>query len=309
MLQPLDDADPRIVDAPMVSVIVPVFDDQERLVRCLEALERQSYPDTAYEIVVVDNGSKQPLRSEGICSRVRTIIEPRPGAYAARNTGIRAAVGSVLAFTDSDCIPAETWLEAAVIRLLMLPSPGMVGGRLEVFPRDAERPTIAELYDETFWMRQRQYVQRAGFAATANLVVHRSVFERVGLFDPELKSGGDREWGQRARASGVIQEYAPEALVRHPARRTVREVLQKLRRTEGGHVQRLLRCGYGVGDVIRDFRADVSGGQIMWRAFAARGDRPSFRLRVAMAFLIALGQLARAIERVRVLAGGAPHRQ
>src|ERR1044071_6513252 len=103
---------------PFVSVIVPVWNDSARLDRCLRALEEQTYPGDLYEVVVVDNGSDEPLgpviERHGRASLVR---ETKPGSYAARNTGLAHARGEVVAFTDADCLPAPDWIEQGVARL------------------------------------------------------------------------------------------------------------------------------------------------------------------------------------------------
>ena len=92
---------------PFVSVVIPVHRNPDGLRLCLDALQRQTYPDSHFEVVVVDNGGNEdlgPMVSE--YSNARLCYEEVPSSYAARNTGARHARGSVFAFTDSDCIPA-----------------------------------------------------------------------------------------------------------------------------------------------------------------------------------------------------------
>ena len=92
-----------------VSVIIPVYNDLKLLSTCLECLDRQTYPKTRFEVLVVDNGSDLPVQP--IVSRysnVKLEKESMPGSYAARNRGIAAARGEILAFTDADCRPSPT---------------------------------------------------------------------------------------------------------------------------------------------------------------------------------------------------------
>ncbi|MCA1631767.1 MAG: glycosyltransferase family 2 protein [Acidobacteria bacterium] len=189
---------------PFVSVIVPVYNDPERLLLCLQALGRQTYPQDLYEIVVVDNGSDESLDELVARSgcRARLCSEARPGSYAARNRGLSVARGEVIAFTDADCIPARDWIERGTERLRSAPGCGLVAGRVEVSPRDPKRPTAVELYEARTALTQKLYVEEGRFGATANLFAFRDTFARVGLFDEELKSGGDLEWGQRVAGSG-----------------------------------------------------------------------------------------------------------
>jgi glycosyltransferase involved in cell wall biosynthesis len=231
------DADLRAGGAapPFVSVIIPVFDDGERLRRCLLALDRQTYPRDRFEVVVVDNGSSQDVAA--VVAGLAGVVlghEPRPGSYAARNTGLGLARGEVLAFTDSDCLPQPDWVAAGVARLTDQPGCGPVAGRIAVFFQDAARPTATELYESLTAFPQRAYVERDHYGATANLFTRRDVFARVGDFCAGLTSGGDREWGQRVYAAGLPLIYADEVRVQHPARRSFGELARKIVRVTGG---------------------------------------------------------------------------
>lgn len=220
---------------PFVDVIVPVFNDSERLTRCLRALEEQSYPADQYQVLVIDNGSSEDIT--GVCRafpRVRCLSEPRPGSYAARNKGIACSEGQILAFTDADCLPHLDWLEKGVTRLMAMPECGLVGGDVIVFPRDSTRRTAAELYESAFAFQQRRRVEESHWSVTANLFVRRSVFESVGPFDAGLLSGGDVEWGKRAHALGHQIMFAEDARVDHPARSSLGELMAKARRVAGG---------------------------------------------------------------------------
>ena len=100
-----------------VSVIIPVLNDAPRLRTCLDALESQTF-DLPFEVLVVNNGSSDdPASVLRAFPAARLLHEQQRSSYAARNTGVRQARGEVLAFTDSDCIPAEDWLERVSPRL------------------------------------------------------------------------------------------------------------------------------------------------------------------------------------------------
>lgn len=97
----------------MLSVIVPVYNTAPYLERTLAALAKQEYPRDAYEVICVDNGSSDG--SIDILRRhleIRVLEEPERSSYAARNRGIGAARGEILAFTDSDCFPSPHWLRS-----------------------------------------------------------------------------------------------------------------------------------------------------------------------------------------------------
>lgn len=223
------------MSSPFVSVIVPVFNDPEGLVKCLQGLEEQTYPKSSYEVIVVDNGSDESI--EPIVAQfgqAQAQSESRPGSYAARNKGISLAKGSVFAFIDSDCIPTPDWIEKGVAHLLRVPNCGSVSGSVEVFAQDPEHPTIVELYDSVMAFPQRRYVEEGNYGGAGNLFAFRKVFEHVGYFRPDLKSGGDFEWGQRVFSHGYKQVYADDVCVYHPARRTFEELYTKTVRVVGG---------------------------------------------------------------------------
>ena len=98
------------------SVIVPVFNGADTIGECLASLLALDYPPSGFEIVVVDNGSTDGTAAvvAGLGGRVRLLHEPVRGASAARNRGVRAARGRLVAFTDADCAVEPHWLARLV---------------------------------------------------------------------------------------------------------------------------------------------------------------------------------------------------
>ncbi len=229
---------------PLVSVIVPVYNNSELLRKCLTALENQTYPRELYEVVVVDNASQEDINSvvkdfEG----VRLTYESKPGSYVARNQGISVAKGEVIAFTDSDCIPAEDWIEKGVKNLFKIENCGLVAGKIEGIFKNRERPSAIEFYD-SFFLNQKKYIKEK-FAATANLFTYSKVIEKVGVFNSELKSNGDREWGNRVFAAGYQLSYADEVCIQHPMRNSWGQLYKKTTRIVGGQYDiETKKCNY-----------------------------------------------------------------
>ncbi|HUM70642.1 MAG TPA: glycosyltransferase [Chloroflexota bacterium] len=219
---------------PFVSIIVPVFNDYDRLLICLQHLQHQSYPQENYEIIVVDNGSIDPVRNYPLPGHAILLEEPQIGSYAARNKGLATARGEIIAFTDSDCQPAHDWVERGVERLLSTPNCGLIGGQIKVFPQNPAKLTISEFYECLAAFPQARYVQDIHFSAGANTFTFRHVIDRVGNFLQDLKSGGDAEWGNRVYDHGYDLVYAEDVIVRHPARRSLRELWAKEVRRAGG---------------------------------------------------------------------------
>src|SRR4051794_296822 len=106
---PTDELDTAMSTAsdnkPFVSIIIPVYNDGERLRTCLTALSKQTYPAERFEVLVIDNGSKVspgPIVADFPFAKLS--IETRPGSYCARNNGLALAKGEMFAFTDADCV-------------------------------------------------------------------------------------------------------------------------------------------------------------------------------------------------------------
>lgn len=236
----------------MLSVIVPTYNDAPRLRLCLDALAQQTLPRDRFEVIVVDNGSREPPRelveSYAFC---RFAEESSPGSYAARNLALNLARGDLLAFTDSDCLPTPTWLEEGLAAVEQHPDAAIIGGKIEVFAEDANRPTAVELLDIAFGLDQETNIHKTGFSATANLFTRPEVIRQAGSFDAELLSGGDHEWCERVIAGGGVMRYAPAAVVRHPARKSLSGIIKQHRRHVGGRVDRRKSKGQ---DSVRGYR-------------------------------------------------------
>jgi glycosyltransferase involved in cell wall biosynthesis len=202
---------------PEVSVVVCTYKRADKLGACLDALQRQSMGDRV-EVIVVDDGPDDATARVADRYDVRLIRHPHNrGLAAARNTGIEAAKAPIVAFTDDDCVPHDSWLEA-----LLEPYDGVdvvaVGGDVEALQRtklvhrylaDANRlaPLEIELSVSTSLLyRAKLYLKRnwlgdhtlPGTRAVyslvgANMSFRRDALVEVGMFDPRIDFGGEDE--------------------------------------------------------------------------------------------------------------------
>ncbi|HSH90014.1 MAG TPA: glycosyltransferase [Ramlibacter sp.] len=284
-----------------VSVIVPYNGERAALERCLQALGRQTLDAEMIEVIVVNNRPDRKLVLEGGLSRPRVTVveEHRPGSYAARNRGVGLARGHCLAFTDADCVPDDHWLEAG-LRHVAQQDP--LGGHIQLVGSNPH--SLAERYDAAFGLNQQSYVEKSGFAATANLIVSRDTFDQVGPFDTRLRSAGDWEWCLRAARCGHPVAYCPEAIVAHPTRTLWREIVQKALRVQGGMLtlRTQLRLELAPG-ALRTFIDAFYPRRYVARITAIRdaGDRSWWRLYVLACAINALA----VIESCRLRLGGA----
>jgi glycosyltransferase involved in cell wall biosynthesis len=289
---------------PFISVIIPVFNDAERLKHCLAALDQQTYPGDRYEIIVVDNGSTENIKSVvEQFPRATFALETRTGSYAARNKGISLAQGPVIAFTDADCVPAQTWLATGVSHLLKTPNCGLVAGRIELFFQNPDRPTTVEMYESVTAFQQRKFVEDLHYGATANVFTYKHVLEKAGLFNDTLKSNGDREWGQRVYAAGFKQVYADDLCVSHPARYTWGQLYKRIIRITGGHHDFKRQKGYTwkgfLRDLSRDLLPPLDNYSCIWSA-----QRLNPLQKVQMTLVMLSTKYLSAWERVRLQFGG-----
>jgi glycosyltransferase involved in cell wall biosynthesis len=208
-----------------ISVIIPHLNQPEALEKCLASVRAQTVAEEDYEVIVVDNGSKE-LPAD-ICERFGAIllVESEPGPGPARNKGIAAASADLLAFIDADCVADGNWLAAAVSELSK-PGTEVVGGDVRIAYANPESLTALEAYESVFAYRQREYIERKGFSGTGNLAMKKSACDAVGKF-AGIGVAEDRDWGVRASAKGLKPRYVPEMIVFHPARRTIEELKTK----------------------------------------------------------------------------------
>ena len=210
---------------PLVSVVVPHLNQPEYLEQCLRSLEAQTLERSAFEIIVVDNGSVQmPEAITATHFGTRLLQELNPGPGLARNRGAAAAVGDILCFIDADCRARHDWLLNVINA--SKDQRTILGGDVQIWRDDKSTFTALEAYEFVFAYRFKLYIEKYGFSGTGNLAVRRADFETVGPF-AGIEVAEDVEWGMRARAAGFTIRYIPEMVVFHPARRTMRELFAK----------------------------------------------------------------------------------
>jgi len=210
------------------SVIIPTYNDWERLEKCVITLLDCTMKSDDYEIIIVDNANiHNPPEKITEIQRIRLIHEKKPGSYAARNAGARVATGRYLAFTDSDCLPDKRWLENA--RLLFEEQQcDLIGGRIDLF-RVENSSDWAYIYEKYTAFPQSRNVPK-GHSVTANLLIRREAFEQLEGFNSGIKSGGDWEFSRRAVEAGFRLVYGDNVIVKHPARDTVSAIFKKQKR-------------------------------------------------------------------------------
>lgn len=199
-------------------VIIPHYNDVDRLMRCLEALmpmvDAANAAARRVEVMVVDNASTHSLdRVHAAYPDLPVVIEPKKGAAEARNRGIRETTAPRLFLLDADCLPGPDWIK---VGLEVAGDADLVGGRVSVFDETPAPRSGAEAFETVFAFNFRNYVEKKGFSGTGNLLTRRDVFEAVGDFIPGLSE--DLNWCHRATALGYTLVYEDRLQVGHPTR-------------------------------------------------------------------------------------------
>lgn len=224
------------MSTPFVSVIIPARDEGASIRDTLAGLQAQTYPRERIEFLVVDGRSSDDTRSVvqevgRDDPRVRLLDNPDRVTPGALNIGIRAARGSVISLMSAHGTPAADYLAVAV-ELLETTGAWGVGGRIERVSKTPAQRAIAAATSSPIGVGDavHNYASQAAWVETAFPGLwHRNVFERVGLFDPELVRNQDDELSYRIRQAGGGIWYDPAIVVRYQPRGSLRALFSQYR--------------------------------------------------------------------------------
>jgi glycosyltransferase involved in cell wall biosynthesis len=222
------------------SIIIPVYNNPKGIENLIESLVGQDFPKDLYEIIVVNDGSKDKTASvinkfsEQYPDFIRCFHENKNnGPYAARNKGICHSRGEILAFIDSDCFAPADWLFSG-LEYIRSYGASCVGGNILFTYINENKPNIFEYFDSATYLKQEMYVNHYHFAATANFFVKKKLFEKYGYFKQDSRTAGDMEFGIRLYRVGERISYAPNVSVYHPARSDFYSLFERVKRTSFG---------------------------------------------------------------------------
>jgi glycosyltransferase involved in cell wall biosynthesis len=210
---------------PKVSVVVASYNGGRTLRACLESLCHLNYPD--YEVILVDDGSTDdtPALAKEFPG-VRAIRHENRGLSAARNTGIAAATGEIVAFTDSDCRADEDWLRYLVGDLLRSEFVG-IGGH-NFLPPDDSFVAAAVLVSPGGPAHVMLTDCEAEHIPGCNMAFYKWALEEIGGFDPIFrKAGDDVDVCWRLQQRGHRIGFSPAGFVWHYRRSTVKAYLKQ----------------------------------------------------------------------------------
>lgn len=195
-----------------VSVVIPALNEEKMIGRCLEALAQTAFARERFEVIVIDNGSKDRTReiAQSFQDRLNLRVVEKPGVRisALRNFGASEAKGGIVAFLDADCLAERNWLEEIVERVP--PQGGGIVGAHYRLPQDST-------WVGRTWHRYQE-AEKSGEVShvpAGDLIMRREDFLRIGGFDETIQTNEDYELCERARANGMTVRAMPELGVVH----------------------------------------------------------------------------------------------
>lgn len=194
---------------PSVTIVIPVKDRRERMLRCLDAALAQDYPD--FDVLVLDNcstdGTAEACQERAAGAGVPVRVEVLPGAVGQlRNRAAEISQADILAFTDSDCMPAPDWLSAGVAPFGDRPEVGVVQGR--TLPEPGKQAGG--------WAATVEVREWSGRFESCNLLVRRRAFEAASGFDEQVGHfWEDTAAGMSLLRAGWKPAFAADAVVHH----------------------------------------------------------------------------------------------
>ena len=233
---------------PLVTIAVCTRDRTDDLALCLDSLKNLDYP--TLEILVIDNASTSDSTKELVTTsfpNMRYVVETRPGLDWARNRAILEAQGEIIAYTDDDVVVDSHWVSALAQIFIENDDVMAVTGLVVPYELETEAQILFEMYGgfgrgfERKWYRRDEnikisshYIGSGAYGTGANMAFRRSLFEKIGEFDPALdvgtvsNGGGDLDMFFRVIQEGHTLVYEPGAIVRHRHRREYKKLREQI---------------------------------------------------------------------------------
>jgi len=200
---------------PRYSIIVPAYQEANRIGDCVRALVDQSIPRSDYEIIVIDDASPDDTSVVAQASGADAVCRiDHGGASAARNAGLAHARGDLILFTDADCMPCREWIERMVAPFSDSDTAGVKGTY-----RSRQKTLVARLVQLEFEVRYERMatLPEIDFIDTYAAAYRRSVLDEEGGFDTEypVPSAEDVDLSFRLAQKGYRMVFVPDAWVWH----------------------------------------------------------------------------------------------
>ena len=209
---------------PELSIIIPTHNSASTIDRCINSLNAQSYHREKYEIIIVDDGSKDKTIELAKKAGVDKIIETEPCFQGkARNIGVKNSKGDFVAFIDSDCLAKEGWIKAVFDGLS---SKGAITGPIENGNPQSHVAWVEYLVEFGGWSQYREQ-SFVPFFPGCNGACKKDDFLRAGGF-VESEASEDVLFGISLRRAGINLRFIPEMQVLHLCRTSLKNILKNM---------------------------------------------------------------------------------
>ncbi len=250
----------------LISVIIPAYNEEMLLPRCLESLKRQSFRG-AYEILVVDNNSRDRTSDVAREAGAEVVFEPHPGITWARQKGLETARGEIVACTDADSTVGPRWLETIWDAFARDPAAVAVGGQVSYARGRGFGGNLPYWFGPLVLSSERllcRIVGRPGGFWGANFAARRSALIRAGGFNRTIDfHGEDAELAARLRPLGRILFDAGNVVRTSPRRYEGRGALRTVWRQLSASARFIVAPGRGgsgrAGRAVRSRRVPFAG--------------------------------------------------
>lgn len=215
-----------MINKPKISVVIPAYNEEKDLADCLESLQKQTFPKTSYEVIVVDNNSTDKTAQIAQDYGVRVIGCQVQGVAAARALGSDATYGEIIAGTDADTIVADNWLEK--IWYHFEKDPKLIGLTGPVYFKDTN-VVFSKLAYISFDIFQRfNFLIRKPTFSGFNYAVETEAYKAVGGINPKLESAEDIDLSFRLSKKGKVG-YFEDCIVYTSPRRLTKDPVEFFR--------------------------------------------------------------------------------
>lgn len=214
-----------------VSIIISIYNTEKTLERCLKSISNLDYPN--YEVILVyDNSNDKTLEIASKFNYKIICLKKKGGVAGARNAGVRVAKGDIIAITDADCEVESDWL-TKLIQPFEDVNVGVVGGPDQAPNDDTFFAKCVDYAWTSFigtgGMRRKGKIRAAKYYPRGcNIAIRRKIFDEIGYFNEKIVPGEEIEFDFRAKKKGYLLKYAPNALVWHRRRPTLKSFVKHL---------------------------------------------------------------------------------
>lgn len=215
----------------IITVIIPVYNNEKKLKKCLESLDKQTLPKEDIHVIVVDNDSTDNTQKIAKSFGVELLIQQKmKSPYPSRNMGIRAATTELLLLLDSNCIAAPNAIEKG-LDFFKKNNPDFCAPNIKF--TFSSNPDIYEILDSLYFIDIKRDIEQGGIPATA-IFCGKMIFNKYEFFPEDMRSNGDTFWSNNIVKKGANLRFIENSYFYYPAK-SKKTLLKKCYRVGKGN--------------------------------------------------------------------------